>query len=215
MTHFKKIASLFILGLVLGACASHQTKKNQGPVVKVKNQDSGSLFFKEQKPYIPVTSEIMGKGISAPADMANLLKKSNPSLSRETARSLSEIYIQEASKEGVNHDIAFAQMCLETAFLKFGNQVKADQNNFCGLGALDGGAGGACFSSPEIGVRAHIQHLKAYASREELNEPRVDPRFKYVKRGSAPTLEGLAGKWASDRKYADKIRAILNRLYGN
>ncbi|MCA1951165.1 MAG: hypothetical protein LDL24_11375, partial [Treponema sp.] len=60
---------------------------------------------------------------------------------------------------------------------------------------------------------AHIQHLKAYGSTEGLRQPLVDPRFKYVRRGSAPTIHDLAGRWASDRAYGTKLEDLLNRLY--
>ena len=92
-----------------------------------------------------------------------------------------------------------AQSILETGWFKFeGSSVSITQNNFCGLGATGGGAAGASFDTPELGITAQLQHLFAYASTEELpeGEELVDPRFKYVTRGIAPTWEELAGKWA-------------------
>jgi hypothetical protein len=62
-------------------------------------------------------------------------------------------------------------------------------------------------------VRAHIQHLKAYATDEPLNKAVVDPRYKWVRKGSSPSIEGLSGTWAADKSYSDKINAILQRLY--
>jgi hypothetical protein len=64
-----------------------------------------------------------------------------------------------------------------------------------------------------MGVRAQIHHLKGYATEEPPNQELVDPRYKYVRYGSAPTIKGLAGAWAADRSYADKIAAILQRIY--
>jgi hypothetical protein len=104
-------------------------------------------------------------------------------------------------------------MCLETGFLRFGGLVTQDMNNFCGLGAIGPGQNGERFSSPRIGVRAQIQHLKAYATDEPLRQDLVDPRYRWVRYGSAPTIAGLAGTWAADRDYAEKIRNILERLY--
>jgi hypothetical protein len=86
-------------------------------------------------------------------------------------------------------------------------------NNFCGLGAIDASQQGAHFPSPQIGARAHIQHLKAYATDAPLRQELVDPRYRLVRYGSAPTLDGLAGSWAADRDYSRKIRSILERLY--
>jgi hypothetical protein len=86
-------------------------------------------------------------------------------------------------------------------------------NNFCGLGAISEKQPGEKFDTMELGVRAHIQHLKAYATPDPLKKKLVDPRYRYVKAGSAPTISGLSGRWASDKHYDKKIETILNRLY--
>ena len=155
---------------------------------------------------------IMGKGKASPETMASFLQKNNPKVDDKTALSMANLYIQEASTEGVNHDIAFIQMCHETNFLKFGNQVSKKQYNFAGLGATDDGSKGASFPSIKIGIRAQIQHLKAYASRKKLRNPIVDPRFSLVKRASAPSMHQLATRWASDPLYGDKLHKKLNAL---
>jgi hypothetical protein len=137
----------------------------------------------------------------------------NPRLDDAFIISFSRYYVEEAAIEGVNHDIAFAQMCLETNYLRYGGDVKPGQNNFCGLGATGGGEPGLSFSDPREGVRAHIQHLKAYGSTDDLNDVLVDPRFRFVNRGRAPTIQGLTGTWAADPMYSEKITAVLKRLY--
>jgi hypothetical protein len=104
-------------------------------------------------------------------------------------------------------------MCLETGFLSYGNLVQPEWNNFCGLGAIGPEQPGLIFPDPRSGVRAHVQHLKAYATEEPLAGELVDPRYRYVRKGSSPTVEGLAGTWAADRQYAVKINAVLQRLY--
>ncbi|MFM7363145.1 MAG: N-acetylmuramoyl-L-alanine amidase [Cuspidothrix sp.] len=126
---------------------------------------------------------------------------------------LPKLYREEAIIEGVNHDIAFCQMCLETGFLRFGSDIKPRQNNFAGLGGVGGGGEGASFPSARIGVRAHIQHLKAYASLEPLVQQEVDPRFRFVTRGVAPLVHQLSGRWSADLDYGTKITAIVRRLY--
>lgn len=156
---------------------------------------------------------IMGEGKVSANKMSDFLLQNNPAVGLSYAISLARIYIEEASFEGVNHDIAFSQMCLETGFLRFGGDVKAEQYNFAGMGAVGGGEPGLSFPDPRTGVRAQIQHLKAYGSEEALNESLVNPRFRFVRRGISPTIEGLAGTWAADRQYAVKINAILKRLY--
>ncbi|MEO0768190.1 MAG: N-acetylmuramoyl-L-alanine amidase [Cyanobacteria bacterium J06649_4] len=124
---------------------------------------------------------------------------------------LARLYREEATIEGVDYDIAFCQMCVETDFLRFPGLVRPFQNNFAGL--ADGAGNLATFPSDEIGVRAHIQHLKAYASTEPLAKPKVDPRFDFVKRGVAPLVGQLSNLWAADPQYGAKILARLEELY--
>jgi hypothetical protein len=158
----------------------------------------------------------MGKGRVKQADLAAFLLANNvdnAAVKPDYANSLAGYYITEADTEGVNHDVAFAQMCLETGYLHFGNLVTPDMNNFCGLGSLGPEQIGERFPDPQTGVRAHIQHLKGYATEEPLKQELIDPRYKWVKKGSAPAIGGLTGKWAADPGYDVKIRAVLTRLY--
>ncbi|PSN10652.1 cell wall hydrolase, partial [filamentous cyanobacterium CCT1] len=64
-----------------------------------------------------------------------------------------------------------------------------------------------------VGVRAHIQHLKVYASLDALVQRRVDPRLGYVMRGEAPLVTQLTGRWNADPEYGSKIAAFLHLLY--
>lgn len=158
-------------------------------------------------------SKIMTDGIRSDRFLAHFLQKNNSKVSFQTAISLAQIYIEEAKNEGVNHDIAFTQMCHETGFLKFTGSVKAEQNNFCGLGATNEHDPGDSFVSERIGIRAHVQHLKAYADSQTFKTALVDTRYKFVKRGSAQTIQELTGKWAQDPKYDVKISYLLANLY--
>jgi hypothetical protein len=154
----------------------------------------------------------MGRGKTSNVHLVVFLRK-NHEQALNAFPDLPKFYREEAEIEGVNHDIAFCQMCLETGFLNFGGDVKPEQNNFGGLGDVGGGVEGAHFRSPRLGVRAHIQHLKAYASQEPLVQELVDPRFRFVPRGIAPRIDQLSGRWAADLKYGKRILAILKRLY--
>ena len=126
---------------------------------------------------------------------------------------LPKLYREEATIEGVNYDIAFSQMCVETNFLRFGGDLKPSQNNFGGLGGVGGGNEPATFSSARLGVRAHVQQLKAYASLEPLVQDQVSPRFRFVTRGIAPLVGQLSGRWSADLNYGDRIMAVVKRLY--
>lgn len=160
-----------------------------------------------------IPEHIMGQGVIGAGIMAEFLLVINPNAERDFVSSLAEHYANEAAIEGINHDVAFSQMCLETGFLKYGGLVTLDMNNFCGLGAIGPKQPGLSFPDASTGVRAHIQHLKAYASEEPLKQELVDPRYRYVRLGSSPMIKGLAGTWAADPEYAAKIRGILKRLY--
>ena len=161
----------------------------------------------------PIPERIMGRGIIHPVDKAAFLLNSNPGANTDFVEALAIFYAEEAAIEGVNHDIAFAQMILETGFLAFGGLVTPEMNNFAGLGSIGPGQHGLWFPDPRTGVRAHIQHLKAYACTQPLNQHLVNPRFRFVRRGSAPTISGLTGTWAADPLYDVKIRDILERMY--
>ena len=121
--------------------------------------------------------------------------------------------IAEASFEGVRPEVLFAQVMIETGWLRFGGSVSAGQCNFGGLGSTGSGVAGASFDSVGIGLRAQTQHLKAYASTDPLLGDCVDPRFSMVKRGSAQYLTQLNGKWAIPGKgYGEHITLIAREL---
>ncbi|MFE4105862.1 hormogonium tapered terminus morphoprotein TftA [Almyronema epifaneia] len=155
---------------------------------------------------------IMGHGNTSEVQLMMFLKGNNER-ALDTFADLPKLYREEATIEGVNYDIAFCQMCVETEFLRFTGNLSATSNNFGGLGAAGGEPSGASFTSARLGVRAQIQHLKAYASIEPLVQELVDPRFRFVPRGIAPLVQQLSGRWAADVNYGDKILALLRRLY--
>ena len=129
-----------------------------------------------------------------------------------TIRSFCTIAYNEAVAEGVRPEVLFAQAMHETGWLRFGGDVKPQQCNFGGLGATGNGVSGLTFPDVATGLRAQVQHLKAYASTDPLKTQCVDPRFYYVARGCAPCVEDLAGRWASDRNYGKSLVTIINRL---
>lgn len=153
---------------------------------------------------------IMGRGATTQEQLLTFLNRINPSAANQF-RDLSRLYREEAALEGVNHDIAFSQMLVETNDLTAARVLA--QNNFGGIGSATGGTDGASFPSAQTGVRAHIQHLKAYGSVEPLFQRLVDPRFNFVRRGVAPLVSMLSGRWTADQNYGEKIMAYVRRLY--
>lgn len=169
-------------------------------------------------------TEIMGTAQATAQQMALFCRSKNaePKLTSCTLEELAEMFLEEGKAEGVRGDVAFAQSIKETGFFKFGGIVLPEQNNFGGIGALNGNKSGeaATFPDPRTGVRAQIQHLKAYASKEPLVNACVDPRFALVGRGTAPYVEWLGsadnpnGKgWAVPGKgYGASVVKLLSQV---
>lgn len=169
-------------------------------------------------------SAIMGNSQVTAAQMAKRYKisgKSYPSnvyaqYGAPDIDTFCNIIYQEANAEGVRAEIVFAQAMHETGWLQFGGDVAPEQCNFAGIGAT-GGVPGNSFNdnganSVRIGLRAQVQHLKAYASTAKLNNPCVDPRFNFVQRGCAPSVYDLSGRWATGPGYGDKVMALVNSI---
>jgi hypothetical protein len=161
---------------------------------------------------LSVSPDVMAPPGLTVLDRASFLSSMNPAVDLGMALNYALLYEEEGVFEGVNPDLAFAQMLLETSYLRFPGQVRRHQNNFAGLGALDGGDRGLVFSSPRLGIRAQIQHLKYYATHQPLAGPSVNPRLVYVKRGSATTAWSLAKNWATDPEYGTKLMALVARM---
>lgn len=135
-----------------------------------------------------------------------------------TINQFAQIFYEEATAEGVRAEVAFTQCMKETGFLKYGGDVLPNQYNFAGIGAT-GAVHGASFSNVRMGIRAQIQHLKAYGSISPLTNQCVDPRFNLVKRGSAQYVEWLGIKenpngygWATSKSYGHDIVSMVNVL---
>ncbi len=136
-----------------------------------------------------------------------------------TIRSFCEILYKEAEYENVRAEVLFAQVMLETGWLRFNGAVEAWQCNFGGLGAVDSNPTDAnTFPDVSTGLRAQVQHLRAYAdpnvTESTLHNPCVDVRFHLVTpKGKAPLVERLGkGNWATDPYYANKLLDIINAL---
>jgi hypothetical protein len=168
-------------------------------------------------PQLELSRNIMAKGQMTASQLADYFISKNPDADYEHIKNFAQIYIDESSAEGINSDVAFAQMCVETGYLRFGNLVQPEWHNYCGLGAMDAEHPGERFETEELGVRAHIQHLQAYGTKEEtqLNNKLIDPRYNWVhKTKYVEDIFGLTGTWATDPNYAAKIERVLQSLEG-
>lgn len=129
------------------------------------------------------------------------------------------IYYEEAVAEGVRPEVAFAQTMKETGWLQYGGDAKITQYNFAGLGTTGGGVPGNSYPDVRTGVRAQIQHLKAYATEEALSGECVDDRYGYVTKGCAPYVEWLGQKenpegygWATGENYGYDIVEMIHAM---
>jgi hypothetical protein len=156
---------------------------------------------------------IMGAGQASQERLVSFFLENNRAADPAKVARMARYYVEESRAEGVNSDVAFAQMCLETGFLRFGGLVTMDMNNFCGLGSIGPGKPGVRFPDERTGVRAHVQHLKGYATAQPLGQPAADPRYRYINpKGKAPTVASLSGTWAADRAYGPKLRALVEKI---
>ena len=137
----------------------------------------------------------------------------------ETIDDFCTIILEEANAEGVRGEVVFEQAMLETGWLQYGGDSGISQYNFAGLGTTGGGVQGVSYPDVRTGIRAQVQHLKAYACDEDLNQDCVDTRFNVVRRGTAPYVEWLGqqenpngGGWAAGANYGEKLIKLLNDL---
>jgi len=161
-------------------------------------------------PPAPTGLSIQGQAVMKAEELDAFVKTINPN-----APLLGNYYIELGAAYNIRGDVAYAQAIHETNYFRFTGDVKADQNNYAGIGATGGKERGAVFATPEEGVLAHIQHLFAYASKDPLpaTYPKVDPRFDLVTRGIAPGWLDLNGRWAvPGNQYGQLILKIYSKM---
>ena len=142
----------------------------------------------------------------------------------QTIRDFASVVYDEAVAEGVSPELVFVQAMEETGWLRFGGDVSVNQYNFSGIGAVGGGAKGATFPDVRTGIRAQVQHLRAYADNSvttaSLANTVVDPRFTYVRKGAAPVVEYLGIQenpnhtgWAAAKNYGYDLVSMMKAYF--
>ena len=201
--------------MVANAFANHKYFGSNG--VRVPESSYGSVFYRIEGGSTTTVDQMVRfyEKYSPIEYPAGALKKGGAG----TVRELAQIFYEEAAAEGIKAEVVWAQTMLETGYLKYGGQVKIEQFNFAGLGATDGGASGASFKDVRTGVRAQVQHMKAYASTGALKNACVDPRFNLVTRGTAEYVEILGQQenpkgygWATGANYGLNIKGLIGKL---
>lgn len=162
---------------------------------------------------------ILGMAQATAQQMALFCRSRNaaPRLPACSVEELAQMFLEEGAAEGVRGDVAWAQSLKETGFFRYGGIVLPEQNNYAGIGALNGNAQGqaATFPDPRIGVRAQIQHLKAYVAARTAMMSMTNSKGEPLglvpdKLVVPPALE----KNARDILVADYINGTRNTMQG-
>lgn len=160
-----------------------------------------------------------------PGRLMAFLKQRNPELNPRYDGIATE-YMRQGEMLGLRWDFAFYQMVIETGALSYwrGNRagdVKAEQNNFAGLGATGKGERGESFKDLASGVRAHLEHLLLYAGRP-VDNPVAERTRKVREWGVLASWQqsfkrpisyaDLAAKWApGTRSYFGMLETVAER----
>ncbi|MBR1647641.1 MAG: glucosaminidase domain-containing protein [Selenomonadaceae bacterium] len=216
MKKFFSVTVIFVLTFVFTACAFAADKKdtvkfNKGKLKKIElvtapAHGSPMIVMRENYSDVP----LFGEATATQQQMINFINKRNPNPKINcTVPALVNLYWIEASREGIRPDIAMCQAIKETGTWAYGGDVIPEQNNYCGLGTTGGGVKGAFFPNPQIGVRAHIQHLLSYASKRPPKVDIVDPRYELIKK-FRPQIFGKLTKWTE----LNGVWAVPGHHYG-
>ena len=196
--------------------SNQQATANQSSMLVEK--DGKSYFLGTELPADYKKISIFGEAEATKKQAVAYIKQANPKVRLDcSVEELVDLYWQEAEREEVRPDLALAQSLVETGTYAYGGDVHHKQNNFCGLGTTGGGVKGASFKTPELGVRAHIQHLLAYTQKKRPQTKIVDPRYELahnirLERGLVDTWYGLNGTWAMGSLYCEKIMATYQKM---
>ena len=229
------IAVLGIAGIMTGESEQEgtlqATESEQKQVQEEEAEKQRAAEIEKKEPAEEVIADgqypIMGQSSVTIEEMVSYFQASGKlypteSLTKGGADSIEtfcQIYEEEAKAEGVRPEVAFVQTMKETGFLQYGGDASIEQFNFAGLGTTGGGVPGNSYPDVRTGVRAQIQHLKAYATEEPLIQPCVDDRYEYVQKGSAPYVQCLGQKenpkgagWATAENYGYSIVEMISHL---
>ena len=217
----KKFLKLALTVLMLVALISFQnveaaefnhTLLRQTQLKESASRDIPKIIMREN----PNDITILGKPVATQEQMVKFILARNPHPKINcSVEDLVRYYYEEGELEGIRPDIALCQSIKETGTWNYGGDVTPDQNNYCGLGTTGGGVKGGYFPTPQIGARAHIQHLLVYTSTRPTKRENVDPRYDHIVNnrrdvfGNIHTWTGLNGVWASPgHNYGQEILGL-------
>lgn len=191
-------------------------------VNKLLNTEVSEKMAKTNNVNVSELTPIRGKSV-IPADV---FRKVFTDRGASEYLDIIDTYFEAEEHYGIRADIALCQSMLETNNFRFTGRVPASANNFGGLGAIDSDKTAyAIFPNHFIGAVAEMQHLCAYALKEDVTKlyagwVLVDPRYNLVQRGCAEYVEHLGQKenpkgkgWASAKNYGYNIMKWYKEIY--
>ena len=149
-----------------------------------------------------------------------MLSRQHGSYSDAEVREILKKYAAICKAAGLDPLLVVSQMVLETGNL-MSHWSQPPRRNPAGIGVTGAPGAGVSFPNWDKAVRAHVGRLLAYtlpkedgtpAQRELIAEALKVRPLPDDRRGRAPKLKGLAGTWAMDTKYADKITGVANEI---
>jgi hypothetical protein len=190
-------------------------------------------FFGFAPDHTPVQPDVTGTGVITPgsaliaapratADHAVRLLRSRPHghYSDADVGVIVGHYFTVAPTVGLDPLLVVAQMVEETGNLtSFWSQ--RPRRNPAGIGVTGKPGEGVSFPDWTAASRAHIGRLLAYTLRKgtenQAQASLIEEALSFRPlpdelRGAARTLKGLAGTWAHDPQYADKLSSVANQI---
>ncbi len=212
---------------VTGMLSPRAENIKKEPVQTEAQAESAGGEAEEQETIADGQYPIMGESAVTVQEMVDYFEESGKEYPSEklakggadSIETFCQMYYDEALAEGVRPEVAFAQTMKETGFLQYGGDASIEQFNFAGLGTTGGGVPGNSYPDVRTGIRAQVQHLKAYATADPLEQECVDDRYEYVKKGAAPYVEWLGQQenpeglgWATGDNYGYDIVRIIEDM---
>lgn len=204
--HDPKVAAISSSDLRHGTKIETRSSSRQYPTTEYTRIPSPTNNFDVPQTTSAADPSIIGTPLATQEQCVKYLLRNNPNPKISVSpEEIVAYYYEEAGREGIRPDVAFAQALKETGFFRYGGDVVPEQNNFCGLGTTGGGVRGGYFPTAQLGVRAHIQHLLAYTSTRRPTTPLVDPRYDIVRNvygnRTLKHWSDLNGRWAVPGNY--------------
>jgi hypothetical protein len=149
-----------------------------------------------------------------------MLSRQHGSYTDAEVKEILKKYTATCKTAGLDPLVVVSQMVLETGNL-MSHWSQPPRRNPAGIGVTGEPGKGLSFPNWDKAVRAHVGRLLAYTLPKDGGTPAQEALIAEAlkarplpddRRGKAANLKGLAGTWAADKKYADKITRVANEI---